>query len=164
MKKAMEIGSFDKGIRKLVAMELGASWPVPVESSIIFFYFARFGPPPAEFDQLYPPSWMAWLSAEDGKVQRIEKREPSFYGINGRPDVAFAQHSFPSDWTIETVNQKRDRLFDCMDFLYPQWSYNIAPDARDVADFRSIFPELAAPPMMGCYKHVAPRFFSWIGL
>jgi hypothetical protein len=164
MKKAMDIGTFDQAIRKRVAMELGASWPVPVENSIVFFYFARFGPPPAQVDQLYPPSWVVSLSPEDGRVLNIEKKDPAYFGIDGRPDKPFAQHAYPSDWTFGTVTKKKDRLFECMDILYPEWMYGRVPDSRSAIDFRALFPELAAPPMMVCYRHISPRFFSWIGI
>jgi hypothetical protein len=164
MKKAMEIGSFDEAIRKNVAMELEPSWPVPVENFIVFFYFARFGPPPAQVDQLYPPSWVASLSPEDGRVLNIEKKDPAYFGISGQPDKPFAQHAYPSDWTPDSIMKMKARLFECMDILYPEWISNRAPDGRSAPDFRTLFPEMAAPPMMVCYRHISPRFFSWAGV
>src|SRR5262245_50552114 len=71
-----KIAWFDRTIRARVALELLASWPIPVrvteQIQFRFFYYASFGPPPAKQFKLYPPCWEAWIAA-DGTVEKLHR-------------------------------------------------------------------------------------------
>jgi hypothetical protein len=172
MKQAVQLARFDKKIRSKVALELQASWPVPLRAraklQIGFFYYARWGPPPAQVDELYPPSWWAVISSDDGALLTLERRKPGDYGLAGPPDKPFAEHAFPSSWTPVLVRQMSDEVLSLLDTLSITWLSATTTDSPGVkvkkVRFNKLFPELAAPPMLVCYRAVSPEFYEWVGL
>jgi hypothetical protein len=150
-------------------MELEASWPIPIRdhgAEFAFFYFARFGPPPAEVDQLYPPQWFAVISAQTGELVSLEKRHPEAFGNPGPADRPFAEHTFPAHWTPEIMDAIKAELTGLSDTLTSAWFSGVgaAPSGRVAARFRDLFPNWVAPPLVPSYRFVSPAYFDWVGL
>jgi hypothetical protein len=170
MTRAAEIGSLDPRIRSKVAVELESSWPIPTRVGpaleLRFFYYARYGPPPAEYDDLYPPSWWAAISAETGKVLRVTKGRPSEFGIAGPPDKPFARHAFPTEWTPAAVATMKEQMLHLLDDIVAAWVQgdNRREVATMKAHFAKLFVPLAAPPLIVCYRSVSRPFYDWVGI
>ena len=166
-----KIAWFDRTIRARVALELLASWPIPVgvteQIQFRFFYYASFGPPPAKQFKLYPPCWEAWIAA-DGTVEKLHRIQPREAGLGAEQGQPFAAHSWPTDWTLEAADQKRVDLLAAYDRVIPLWlarePTRAAAEARVVTDCRQRFLELTEPPLVPCYQALGRDFFDWIGI
>lgn len=166
------IAYFDAGIRAKVANELLASRPIPArrdgELGFWFFYHASFGPPPAPVKQLYPPSWRVFIAADDGGVAQLEIVKPDDLGLPVPERQPFATHAWPSSWTLDEANRKREELLAAYDAAVPAWEAweragGPAP-GQDADDFRARFLELVEPPYLPCYRALGPSFFRWAGV
>ena len=62
------------------------------------------------------------------------------------------------------MDSKVADLIASMNTLYPEWFRSKRPDMAAARTFRVLFQELEPAALMGCYRHVAPEFFKWVGL
>lgn len=168
-----EIAYFDPYIRASVALELGASWPIPMHDDkgrlgYQFFYYAAFGPPSAPEKMLWPPSWLARIDAETGEVVRLEERGPVDFDIHGPRDRPFATHGWPAEWSPADAEERRKALLAAYDTIVPLWDAaqraGHALPGTGTAEFRARFLALTEPPLLPCYQILGAGFFAWIGL
>ena len=151
-------------IRAKVAHELNDSYPVPTKDALVVFFSAQSRLPPAKVFKLWPPNWIAWFSPKDGSLLRLEEHLPEYYGLSGRRDGPFAEWAPPEEWkTAGVVDSKVADLIASMNTLYPEWFEGKRPGVEAAKMFRVRFLELEQP-LIGCYRHVAPDFFKWVGL
>ena len=165
----IRIGSFDRRIREKVGLELRASWPFPDRrlSAVVIFYYQRYSRPPAELAELFPPTWEALISVE-GDIISLDLKTPSDYGIGSPPDVPFAKHGYPRDWSRPSISAIRSDLETVCDQLYPAFLRGVASQSEILKQprrrFCELFPDWAPRPMLVCYRAVSPEFYSWTGL
>ena len=169
MEKADRICNDSQEIREKVALELRASFPFPVilygEVLIRAFYYARFGPPPAAVDDLYPPKWLVTLSSDKGQIISLERKPPEFYGINGAPNQPFAQHAYTHYLSLESMEKDKKQFFQAYDNLVNEWitsKFN-NNDSQSKKAFRELFNRLSPPPLLKSYLIVGRDFFNWMG-
>jgi hypothetical protein len=164
------IASFDQSIRSKVALELLASWPIPDRQGgsvgFWFFYYASFGPPPRKEFSLYPPSWVVWI-APDGTISQLRRLRPPEVALSVPEGESFATYAWPSSWTIEESDEKRNGLLRAYAQAVVAWELRPSgPSPADgplLVDFRRRFLELTPSPLLPCYRALGGAFFKWIG-
>jgi hypothetical protein len=160
------IAAFDQSIHARVAWELLASWPIPVREDADlgyrFFYYAAFGPPPAKVYKLWPPSWIVHI-ATDGTVSGLRRITPQDAGLSVAEGEPFATFSWPSSWTVEEADRKREELLKSYDAAVSAWVTDVPASAggKPVADFRRRFLELTQSALLPCYRTLGNAFFPW---
>jgi hypothetical protein len=171
VEQVWKIGNFSARIRKEVALELLASWPIPYvlpngSIGFLFFYYASFGPPPAEEQQLYPPSWLARIGRENGSVEALNRIEPAEVDLYVPKGVPFAVHRWSPNVTLVETEKKRVTFLKEYEQVVTIWetaSFKELPIGHPVIDsFREYFLQFTEPPYFPCYRKLSPVFFSWL--
>ena len=169
MIKAFDIATLSREVRRTVAQELWASWPIPLErnaaTAIGFFYYPHFGPPGQPTVDLYPPNWWLRLSGSGGEILEISKKTPAYYGLPGPADVAFAHWQKPPRRTAAETNSLKLDLLLSLDRLIVSWlegtpEPNITQEKRD---FCKLFAVLSEAPLRSCYYRLS-AFYQWVGV
>jgi hypothetical protein len=162
-----DVALADKSIRAVVALELLASWPIPVRVDgghvYSFFYYACWGPPPAKEAKLWPPAWRVQI-APDGTPGKPENVEPKVLGIDKPPGEPFATYAWPTSGSVDEADAKRNALLAGYDAVLPIWLARGPADQPPVVAFRKQFLELTEPPLLPVYLTMGPDFFTWLGV
>ncbi len=160
---------FDKEIRAKIALEMLCSWPAPYrregDLGYWFFYYGAFGPPPATAFKLYPPSWIVLIAA-DGGIAEPKRIRPGDVGLAAPEAEPFASHSWPTHWSIEEADRKRDELLAAYDVVVAAWEARPKRDSPSddklAEDFRHRFMELTPTALLPCYRALGQGFFQWV--
>ena len=164
--KASQILSFDQAIRKQVAVELSASFPIPVlEKGVLsyqaFYYHLGRTAEPATF-KVYPPGWLATIDSAEGSLLTLNYHEPAFYGLEATKNEPFAVHKFEYPFAFAQLDGKIAEWQTATDALIPEWEEN--PSGRHAKpDYVELFRQLNAAPLLPCYRKLS-GFFHWIGI
>lgn len=167
VRQVYEVASTGAAIREKVALELSASWPVPIRKAggyaFKFFYYRLSGPPRKPSFDIYPPVMVVEIDA-DGRPDVPADVSPATLGLRSPPGVVLGTHAWPASWTQSQIDAKVVGLLEAYDRMIPLWlSHGSAADPRG-EDFARRFVELSEPTLLPYYRALGPDFFAWIGL
>lgn len=163
---------FSPDIQEKIALEMTASFPIPVlrDGKMICraFYHACSGlPPRVDFD-LYPPSWIAEFSWENGQVLLLEERPAAFFGLTGDRFHPFAKVSYIALNEqallagLGDLPSRQYALDEAYDRLVPGWYGGEPVEPARKEHFLKLLASLVGEPLLPVYRRLGEPFFSWL--
>ena len=169
MEKLIEIVKDNPQVIKMTGENLTQSLPIPVmfkgKVLISFFYFTKFGLPPAA-PNIYPPKYKILVDYESGEIIDIQAIHAEELSAHIQADKPLGEYKLDSSMTVTGFLEKQKELYILYDKIIPLFKsdmLDVLPENKQiVSNFYTLFNELAEKPLLQYYKMLNPQFYAWI--
>lgn len=148
--------------------ETHQSYPIPLKFGdrlrVAFLYCpSRVSP---QFGlQLVAPNYIATLDVESGKFEEMRAAAPNDFGQPHKEAELIGKYPMPEGMNPEQFIAAQAELYRAYDILLPMFAGNavVPADVKDTARrFKSLFSQIAEPPLLPYYQSVGKEFFAWV--
>jgi hypothetical protein len=107
------------------------------------------------------PEYGLFFRADFGAFAELRGLAPRDFGLSDKTAPWLGDVPDADD-----RNARRGRLFELLQAATPGFAAGprgLTPAARRAAaEIKTLFPEVAEPPLLPCYRRAARRFFAWL--
>jgi hypothetical protein len=145
------------------------SYPVPLRGAtdlkLAFLYCKAMIVRPREGLCLWPPAYVAMMSAATGRFDELKAVTARDFGQGHVMDQPLGNYITPADRLTDAFLTKQARLYQAYDQILPAYSQGKGRgDVKQAADeFRALFAEITERPLFPYYQYIAKDFLSWLG-
>jgi hypothetical protein len=132
---------------------------------VAFFYCNAETLSPDEGFQLQPPSYLAFLRADNGEFEEIRAVGPADFGQGHGGDEWIGRYLSPPERVAPDFLTKQVRMYQAYDVLVPCFAARetLPLETRNLAtDFMTLFAQVTETPLQPYYLIQGTEFFSWL--
>ena len=122
---------------------------------------------PARGLSLWPPSYAAYFTLPDARLDRIVKVSPADFGRAEAPGDPLGDLPAPAERMSDAYLSNLARTLQLLDRMLDPFARGAATTeagiAQDVGELRRSLAEILEPPLFPYYQSVAEPFFAWLG-
>lgn len=154
-----------------LAPDTHQSYPIPIvrtaDVEMAFLYCKGMVLVPKEGLQLWPPHYVAFLSARSCRFERLQSVTPADFGRHSDPaDRPIGGCLTLAERSTESFLTKQARFYQAYDDLLPSFAAS-SPAAtesskRAAKEYLLLFGEVTEPPLLPYYQNLGHEFFLWL--
>src|SRR5262245_50296754 len=123
MTRLIELARFGPG--QVLPTESYQAHPVPVrhrDGLQVAFLYGRSRSRPETGRDLFPPRYIAYMSASSGQLELMREVDPGEVGPRADPDTPLGKHSIGMGMSVGEFDARQRRVYLAFDFLLPAFA------------------------------------------